>query len=222
MSERAAVRGRGRPRKSAAGDDPRALIVAAAAALFARDGYDGTSMRAVARAAGVDPALVRHYFAHKADLFAEAVAAPMRPDRIVAAALAGPREHVGENLVRSIVTTLDQPGASDKVLRVLHTALGQEFAARMLRQFVMREVLRRLAKHLGEDDAELRASFAASQVVGLVVARYGVRIEPLASAPVDEVVKRIGPVVQWHLTGAVVDSAALDGDALDSGTPALE
>ena len=205
MTEQATTRGRGRPRKSTAEGDPRQLIVAAAATLFASDGYDATSMRAVARSAGVDPALVRHYFAEKADLFAEAVAAPMRPDRIIATALAGPRESVGENLVRAILTALDEPGASARVVRVLHTALGQEFAARMLRQFVMREVLRRLARHIGEDDAELRASFAASQVVGLLVARYGVRIEPLASASVDEVVRRIGPVIQWHLTGAPLD-----------------
>jgi AcrR family transcriptional regulator len=207
MEKPSVPRGRGRPRAAAPRDDTRALIVAAASAEFARDGYDATSMRAVARAAGVDPALVRHYFDTKADLFAEAVAVPMRPDRIVARALAGPREHIGENLVRAIVMTLDEPGASDRVLRVLHTALGQEFAARMLRQFIMREVLRRIAKEIGEDDAELRASFAASQVVGLLVARYGVRIEPLASAPVDEVVRRIGPVLQWHLTGVPLDSA---------------
>jgi AcrR family transcriptional regulator len=206
MEKPAVARGRGRPRAAAPRDDTRALIVAAAAAEFARDGYDATSMRAVARVAGVDPGLVRHYFDTKADLFAEAVAVPMRPDRIVARALAGPREHVGENLVRAIVMTLDEPGASDRVLRVLHTALGQEFAARMLRQFIMREVLRRIAKEIGEDDAELRASFAASQVVGLLVARYGVRIEPLASAPVDEVVRRIGPVLQWHLTGTPIDA----------------
>jgi len=205
MNEQPVIRGRGRPRKSTTGDGTRALILAAAAKEFARDGYDTTSVRGVARAAGVDPALVRHYFADKADLFAEAVAAPMRPDRIVARALAGPREHIGENLVRYLVVTLDEPGASDRVLRLLHTALGQEFAARMLRQFIMREVLRRVAKEIDEDDAELRASFAATQVVGLVVARYGVRIEPLASASADEVVRRIGPVVQWHLTGAPLD-----------------
>jgi len=207
MSEQPVIRGRGRPRKSTTGDDTRALILAAAAKEFARDGYDTTSMRGVARAAGVDPALVRHYFTDKADLFAEAVAAPMRPDRIVATALAGPREHIGENLVRHLVVTLDEPGASDRVLRMLHTALGQEFAARMLRQFIMREVLKRVAKEFDEDDAELRASFAATQVVGLLVARYGVRIEPLASASVDEVVRRIGPVVQWHLTGTPLDRA---------------
>jgi AcrR family transcriptional regulator len=192
----------GRPAKSrAVADNTRGLILAAASTEFARDGYDATSVRGIARAAGVDPALVRHYFADKADLFAEAVAAPMRPDRMVQQALDGPRDQIGANLVSSIVATLDDPAIAKRVIRLLHTALGQEFAARMLRQFIIREVLKRVAKELGDDDAELRASFAATQIVGLVVARYGVRIEPLASASREEVVQRIGPVVQWHLMG---------------------
>lgn len=158
-------------------------------------------MRGIARAAGVDPALVRHYFTDKADLFAESIAVPMRPDRLVAKALEGPRDQIGANLVRYIVQTLDDPDTSRRVVSMMHTALGQEFAARMLRQFIIREVLKRIAKDLRDEDAELRASFAATQVVGLVIARYGLRIEPLASASPDEVVARVGPVVQWHLMG---------------------
>ena len=195
-------RRRGRPARAVAlAEDTRSAIVAAAADEFSRDGYDATSMRGIARAANVDPALVRHYFTDKADLFAESIAAPMRPDQLVKRALAGPRDQVGVNLVRYLVETMDNPATSKRVIRMMHTALGQEFAARMLRQFVMREVLKRIANTLGEDDSELRASFAATQVVGLVVARYGLKIEPLASASPDEVVARIGPVVQWHLLG---------------------
>jgi AcrR family transcriptional regulator len=198
----AGPRRRGRPAKAvAATDNTRETIVAAAATEFARDGYDTTSMRGIARSAGVDPALVRHYFSDKADLFAEAIAAPMRPDLLVARALEGPRDQIGANLVRYIVERLDEPGTSERVVAMLHTALGQEFAAKMLRQFVIREVLKRIATELGDDDAELRASFASSQVVGLLVARYGLRIEPLASASQDDVVRRVGPVVQWHLMG---------------------
>jgi AcrR family transcriptional regulator len=197
-----APRRRGRPAKARAEtEDTRASILAAAAAEFSRDGYEATSMRGVARAAGVDPALVRHYFNDKADLFGEAIAVPMRPDRLVATALRGPRERVGENLVRYIVTTLDDPATSRRVVSMMQTALGQEFAAGMFREFLIREVLKRIATELLDDEAELRASFAASQVVGLVIARYGLRIEPLASATPDEVVARIGPVVQWHLMG---------------------
>jgi AcrR family transcriptional regulator len=198
----AAPRRRGRPAKARAeAEDTRAHILAAAATEFSRDGYEATSMRGVARAAGVDPALVRHYFNDKADLFGEAIAVPMRPDRLVATALRGPRERVGENLVRYIVTTLDDPATSRRVVSMMQTALGQEFAAGMFREFLIREVLKRIATELLDGEAELRASFAASQVVGLVVARYGLRIEPLASATPDEVVARIGPAVQWHLMG---------------------
>ena len=195
-------RRRGRPAKSrAVADDTRAHILTAAAAEFSRDGYEATSMRGIARAAGVDPALVRHYFSDKTDLFAAAVAAPMRPDRLVAKALEGPRDQVGANLVRFIVQTLDDPSTSRRVVSMMQTALGQEFAAGMFREFIIQEVLKRIATELLDEDADLRASFAATQVVGLVMARYGLRIEPLASASQDEVVARVGPVVQWHLLG---------------------
>ena len=164
-------------------------------------------MRGIARAAGVDPALVRHYFSDKPELFAEAVAVPMRADRLVATALDGPRDQVGASLVRYVVQTLDDPATSQRVVSMMQTALGQEFAAGMFREFIIREVLKRIAAELRVDDAELRASFAATQLIGLVIARYGLRIEPLASASQDEVVARIGPVVQWHLTGnALPDS----------------
>jgi hypothetical protein len=116
-------------------------------------------------------------------------------------ALAGPRDQVGATLVRSVLTSLDEPEVARRLIRVLHTALGQEFAARMLRQFVISEVLKTIATELSDEDAELRASFASTQLLGLVVARYGLRIEPLVSATPDDIVARVGPVVQWHLMG---------------------
>ena len=209
----AARRPRGRPRKSESSVDTRSLIVSAASTEFTAKGYDSTSMRAIARRAGVDPALVHHYFGDKADLFAETVGAPLRPDRLVAQVLAGPRDKVGENLVRALVTAIDEPRVSKRAVALLRTALGQEFAAALLRQFIAREVLGRIAATLDGENAELRASCAASQMVGLLVARYGVRIEPLASASVDEVVRRIGPVMQWHLTGGgPLDSDEITGE----------
>lgn len=179
----------------------RDAIVDAAQAEFLRSGYDGASIRAIARAAGVDPALVHHYFDNKADLFGEAIASPIRPDRIVAEVLKGPRADIGTGIVRILVTRLDDERAQATVLGLLRTALGHEFAARMLRQFLVREVLHRIADELGLDDGELRASFAGSQLVGLVVARYGIRIGPLAEASNEEVIARVGAVVQWHLLG---------------------
>jgi AcrR family transcriptional regulator len=203
----ASRRPRGRPRKSPAAVDTRGLIVRAAGTEFAAHGYDATSVRAVARRAGVDAALVYHYFDTKADLFAATVRVPVRPDRLVAEVLAGPRESIGTSLVLAVVTALDDPKAGRRVIRLLHTALGQEFVATMLRQFLGHEVLGRIADTLGGEQPELRASLAGSQMVGLIVARYGVRLEPLASASAEEVARRVGPIVQWHLTG---DLPALD------------
>jgi len=204
-TETAARRPRGRPRKSDQLVDTREQIVRAAGTEFAANGYDASSVRAIARRAGVDASLVHHYFESKADLFAATVRVPVRPDRVVAEVLAGPRDQIGVNLVRALVVALDDPVASRRVIRLLHTALGQEFAATLLRQFVSHEVLGRIAKSLEGDEPELRASLAASQMVGLIVARYGVRLEPLASASPDEVARRVGPVVQWHLMGEPPD-----------------
>jgi AcrR family transcriptional regulator len=192
---------RGRRKTAQIGADARTQIVEAARAGFTRNGYDATSMRAVAREAGVDPALVHHYFAEKADLFAASVDVPIRPDRLVAEILRGPRDAIGVTIVRTIVTQLDSRPIRDASLALLRTALGHEFAARMLRQFMVREVLGRIASELDAPDAELRASLAASQIVGLIIARYGIRLGALAEASPDEVVARVGPVVQWHLLG---------------------
>ncbi|MFT4285399.1 MAG: TetR family transcriptional regulator [Protaetiibacter sp.] len=210
MSEAEAPR-RGRRRKDAG--DARSAILRAASAEFLASGYDDTSLRAVARRAGVDPALVHHYFDDKAALFAEALEAPVRPQDIVRLALAAPRDRLGETIVRAVLEAIDVPATRDRMRQLVRTALGHDFAARMLRQFLVREVLSRIAGELDAPDAELRATLAASQIVGLLVVRAGIQAEPLASAPVDEVVRRVGPVVQWHLVGfGAVDTPEARGE----------
>ena len=194
------------------------MIVEAATAEFASRGYESASMRSIARKAGVDPALVHHYFAEKADLFAESIRAPIRPDRVVKEILAGPRERIGENIIRYLLGALEEGSARTRVISLIRTALGQEFAATMLRQFLVREVFKRIAEAIGGEDSQLRASLAASQIVGLMIVRYGIRIEPLASAPIEEVVARIGPVIQWHLVGTV----PLDGGASPDNAAPLD
>jgi AcrR family transcriptional regulator len=196
-------RPRGRPRGAAAGD-ARATILKAAGEEFAERGYEASSLRAIARRAGVDPALVHHYFEDKRDLFAETIHAPFRPDRVVPGILAGPRDQVGESVARYVLTELASPTAQKRAGLVLRTAIGHNPASRMLREFLVREVLHRVAEGVGGPDAELRATLAASQIVGLMMTRYVLRIEPIASAPIDELVGRLGPVLQWHL----VDYAA--------------
>ena len=194
-----------RGRRPGSAGDTRETILSAARDLFLQNGYDATSIRSVATRAKVDPALVHHYFKDKADLFAASIRAPVRPDLIVKTALEGPRERIGENLVTLALTALEEPVARRTLLGLMRTALGHDFAAGMLKQFMVREVFHRIAVELSEEegvvDAELRANLAASQVVGLIMVRYGVGAEPLASASVPEVAARVGPVIQWHLLG---------------------
>ncbi len=198
-----ARRGRGRPRLGdrAHNASARGLILKAAAAEFAERGYDAASLRAIARRAEVDSALVHHYFDDKADLFAETVAAPLRPDRAVAAILSGPPDEFGAKIVRYVLEQAELPGSKARIAALLRTAIGTSAASRMLKQFLIREVFRRLTATIDTEDAELRAALAASQIIGMMTARFLLELEPLASAPVDEVVERIGPVIQWHLRG---------------------
>lgn len=201
MEERAQPRRRGRPR-GANRDDTKALILAAAAAEFGERGYEGASIRSIARRAGVDPSLVHHYFDDKAALVAEVVAVPLRPDRIVASAIEGPVEELGERLLRGVLTAWDSPAVRPAATVALRSAIGQGPVARMLHEFLRREIMHRLASRLGDaDDAELRAELAASQVVGVIMVRYILAFEPLASLDHDEIVARVAPAVQWHLTG---------------------
>jgi len=190
-------RRRGRPK--AGGGDARARILRAAGDEFAQHGYDGASVRAIARRATVDPALVYHYFADKADLFAAIIDAPIRPDRIVSSILAGPRDQVGESIVRFLLGRLSDPKIRKRVVAMLRTALGPAAAGVVLREFLVREVFLRLAQGIDAPDAELRAALAASQVIGLIAARFVLELKPLSGADADEIVARVAPVIQWHL-----------------------
>ena len=158
-------------------------------------------MRAIARRAGVDPALVHHYFADKQSLVAEVVEVPLRPDRLVGAALDGPIEQLGERLVRAVLTAWDSAGVRPAAVAALRSAIGQGPVARMLREFLRREIMHRIATRLEDDDAELRAELAASQLVGVIMVRYVLEFDPVASLPIEDLVARVGPSVQWHLTG---------------------
>lgn len=196
----AAPRRRGRPRAGAAGSG-RERILAAAATEFRERGYEAASLRSIARRAGVDAALVHHYFEDKAGLFTQVVHVPLRPDRILAQVLGGPTENYGVELVRSVLTAWGRPAVRPAATALMRTAIGTGVGAHMVRSFLQREMLHRLAVASGAPDAELRAALAASQLAGILMLRFVMEVEPLASAPVEEIVAAVGPVVQWHLTG---------------------
>jgi AcrR family transcriptional regulator len=179
----------------------RGAILDAARSAFAARGYDAVSVRAVAREAGVDPALVHRFFGSKEQLFVAALELPVAPGALVAALLAGGVEGVGERLARTLLTLWDSPGGFAPFLALVRGAVDNEAAATMLREFLTREVLGRIAAVAAPDRPELRASLAGSQVVGLAMARYIVRVPPLAGADREEIVAAVGPTIQRYLTG---------------------
>ncbi|MDQ0647026.1 AcrR family transcriptional regulator [Microbacterium natoriense] len=196
MTEQAAPRRRGRPR---GGSDSRERIIAAAVDEFGEQGYEASTIRAIATRAGVDSALVHHYFGTKADLFAEAVGIPMRPDVDVPGILDGPRDEVGERLVRYVLESFEQPEVRRRGVMLMRTAIGSRLTTPLLAGFLSRELIGRIAKRLAVDDAELRATLVASQIAGMLLTRYVLKLGPIAAATVDELVTRVGPTVQRYL-----------------------
>jgi len=208
VEERTQPRRRGRPR-GANRDDTKARILEAAAAEFGERGYEGASIRSIARRADVDPSLVHHYFDDKSALVAEVVAVPLRPDRIVQGALDGPIEELGARLLRGVLAAWNNPAVKPAATAAMRSAIGQGPVAPMLREFLRRGIMHHVATRIGDAaDAELRAELAASQVVGVIMVRYVLAFEPVASLSDDEIVERVAPAVQWHLTGTgpVLDS----------------
>jgi AcrR family transcriptional regulator len=196
MTEQKPPRRRGRPRGVS---DSRARIIAAAVDDFGEKGYDGATIRSIAARAGVDSALVHHYFGTKADLFAEAVGIPLRPDIDVPGILAGPREEIGERLIRYVLEAFEQPEVRRRGVMLIRTAIGSRLTTPLLAGFLSRELISRVSRSLDVDDADLRASLVASQIAGMLIARYVLRLPALAAASVDELVARVGPTVQRYL-----------------------
>ncbi|MBM2615313.1 TetR family transcriptional regulator [Actinoplanes sp. LDG1-06] len=181
--------------------DTRESILEAARNTFAEKGYDQASIRAIAGDAAVDPALVHHYFGTKEKLFLAVMNAPINPAELVPQALAGPREQAGERLVRVALGVWDSP-AGTAALAVFRSALSNEWTARLLRDFVVTQVLRRAVSEMTLDpaEAEMRSALVATQIAGTIMARYVLKIEPLASADIDTLAAAIGPNVQRFLT----------------------
>jgi AcrR family transcriptional regulator len=196
--------GRRRGRRPA-GEDRRGDILVAARQEFGRRGFDGTTLRGIARAAGVDPRLVHHYFDGKDAVFAAAFELPVRPQDVVEPLLAPGPEGLGERLVRLFLSIWDTPAGRQRIVALLSASVAGEAGARMLREFLTREVFSRVVARLGSDDPELRASLAASQMMGLVFARYVLRLEPLASADAEDLVGVLAATLQAYLTGPLRD-----------------
>jgi len=185
----------------------RAAILRAARDAFAERGYDAVSVRSVARDAGVDPALVHRFYGSKERLFIAAMDLPVAPSELVAGLLADGVDRLGERLVRTFLELFDRPEAFAPLRALIRGAMSNERAAGLLREFITREVLGRLAAAASPDRPDLRASLAGSQVVGLAIARFVVAIPPLAGADRETVVACVGPTIQRYLTGDLAATA---------------
>ncbi|WFE20975.1 TetR family transcriptional regulator [Solwaraspora sp. WMMD937] len=194
--------------------DTREAILTAARQVFGERGFDQASVRAIAAAAGVDPALVHHYFGTKDNLFLAAMDAPVDPGELLPQALAGGPGEVGERLVRLVLGVWDSP-AGVAALALLRSALTNDWTARLMREFVTTQIIRRVLGQLDLDQAELpvRSALVASQMAGLLVVRYILRLAPLSTMAADEVAAAVGPTIQRYLTGPLTAAAGAAGAA---------
>jgi AcrR family transcriptional regulator len=181
--------------------DTRGAIIDAARAEFAARGFDATSMRAVARAADVDPALVHHYFDSKDELFQAVLDLPFSPRDEIRSALDVPRDRLGAAVIGLVLKIWDDPERQPTLLALIRSSTTTQSATDLLRDGLLRTLLREIAAASGITEPEERLPFVATQTIGLIFARYVLRIEPLAGLPADAVVARIGPVIQHYLTG---------------------
>ena len=179
----------------------REAIEGAARRQFAELGYDRTSLRQVAREAGVDPTLVSHFYGSKQQLFVTVVELPFRPAEVLPQLLEGDPGELGLRLARFILGVFESAQSRGQVIGIVRSATSEPEAARLVRDMLTREVLTPLAEGLGVADAEFRAGLLGSQVIGMIMARYIVAIEPLASRDAAEVALAIAPNLQHYLTG---------------------
>ena len=202
MSPRSApARGRGRPSRAEDGaPDRREAILAAARTAFAEHGFRGTTIRGVAAAADVDAALVHHYFGSKDDLFLAALEVPLDPRTVLPAVLEGDLDTAAWRLLRTVLQVWDDPGFQPALLATVRRIL-EPGGDTLIREGVLPVVLLPVGEQLGIDRPELRMPLVASQVIGLILARYVVRIEPIASLDPEQLVAIYAPTIQRYLTG---------------------
>ncbi|GAB2449523.1 TetR family transcriptional regulator [Nocardia tengchongensis] len=167
---------------------------------FAETGYEKATVRGIASAASVDPALIRHYFGTKADLFRAAMGWPFEPAEVAARLTAGDPAGLGERLTRFFFEAWEQPRTQAPLLAIMRGAATHDESAALVREFLEQQLYAQLTTALPGPDAALRLNLAMGQLLGIAYLRHILRVEPLASEPVDNLVARVSPVITGHLT----------------------
>jgi AcrR family transcriptional regulator len=203
-----AARSPGRTGRRPGASDTRSKVFLAARTSFGERGFEGATIRDIALRAGVDPALVHHYFGSKQQLFVAAMEFPFDPALMVARLLDGPDDEVGDRFVRFILELWETPANRSLLLGVVRSASTDPVAAAMLRRLLAEGPFLALARAIDRPDAALRATLVGSQLIGLAMARYVVAVEPLASASTETLVRALGPTVQRYLAGDLAGDRA--------------
>ena len=181
----------------------RDAILAAARERFSAHGYDRVRMRDVAADAGVDVALVTYHFGSKDGLFAAALEMPAPMAALMADVLEhGGIDDFGERLLRRVLELWDDERTGGALVALVRSAMSHPPAAEVLRAFVQTELLSRIAQRLDVPDADERAALFGSQLIGLMLYRHVLHVEPVASMPAEELVARAAPALQRHLAGS--------------------
>jgi AcrR family transcriptional regulator len=179
--------------------DTRDQILAVARRRFATRGYDATSLRAIATDAKVDPALLIHYFGTKEGLFTAATGLPTGLSEVFAGQEGQTLRDFAESLVRSYLRFVDSDQSRNAILALVRSAVSNEKAAAMLREFLAAELLPVIASRTGHENAPLRAGLVAAQLMGVAMLRHVVRLDPVARATPDEIVALVAPVIEHYL-----------------------
>jgi AcrR family transcriptional regulator len=192
-----ATRGPGRRPGS---PDTRAAILASARSLFAERGFSGTTVRAVAGSAAVDPALVHHYFGTKDELFLAALEIPVDPREVLAPVLPGGAEGAAERFLPVFLSVWDDPDLRLPLLAFVRRMFEPD-GRKLLGEGFLPAVVLPIAEAIGVEEPERRMPLVASQIFGLIMMRYVLEVEPLASMPAEQVVATFAPTLQRYMTG---------------------
>ncbi len=179
----------------------REAILGAARTAFAANGFAGTTIRGIASAAGVDPALVHHYFGSKDSLFLQIVQVPVNPREVVDSLTSGPVDTLGLRMATAVLGVWESP-VGTSLVAALRSAIDDPGMARPVREFLLTQVIGRVLRQAGCPPAEerTRAALLASQMMGVLMGRYILKMEPLASQPIETLIPNIGATLQRYLT----------------------
>jgi AcrR family transcriptional regulator len=192
---------RKRPGRPPGTSDTRDRILASARNLFARNGIDKTSIRAIAKDAGVDPALVHHYFGTKTQLFAAAIHIPIDPMAVIGPLREVPIEQLGSVLPSILLSLWDSEMGKGFIAELRSLLAGNDVT--LIRSFLQEVITAEVGSRVDNPpgSGRIRVQFVASQLVGVVMARYILELDPFKSLPVEQIAETIAPNLQRYLTG---------------------